>query len=80
MRRFSSCMLTGMRAYENAHYQCRMGLIDADRWAISRRDLERTLSYPALAQWWRSEPSTLSPEFVTLVEEILGEQADRGDG
>ena len=78
-RRFALWSLANMRAYENAHYQYRMGLIDADRWAVSRRDLERTLLNPALVQWWRSEPSTLSPEFVALVEEILGEESGRAD-
>jgi hypothetical protein len=34
---------------------------------------------PGVVQWWKATPSTLSPHFIALVEEILGEEPDRGD-
>ena len=58
---------------QEAETYYRMGMLDEERWAISRRDLALFLEQPGLAEWWWSQPSTLSPEFVALVEEILGE-------
>ncbi|MBW2498404.1 MAG: hypothetical protein JRF61_14115 [Deltaproteobacteria bacterium] len=64
-----------MRAWDNAYYQFRMGMLDEERWAISQRDLALFLQGSGVAQWWQAQPSTLSPEFVALVEEILAEEA-----
>jgi len=67
-------------ACENSHYQYRIGMLDEDRWQIHRSAVELSFRSPGFAQWWRSNPSIpdSSPEFVALVEEILGEEADRG--
>ncbi len=38
------------------------------------------LEIPGGVQWWRQMPHpTLGPEFVALVEEILGEETDGAD-
>jgi hypothetical protein len=35
---------------------------------------------PGVGQWWNAEGyRSFSPEFVALVEEILGEEAEGGD-
>ena len=80
MFRWSRWIFLRLRAFDNAHYQFRMGMQDEDRWQISRLDLEMFLQMPGVVQWWKATPSTLSPEFVALVEEILGEDAEREEG
>jgi hypothetical protein len=79
MYRWGSWIFFRLRAFDNAHYQFRMGMQDEDRWQISRRDLELFFQMPGVVQWWKATPSTLSPHFVALVEEILGEEPDRGE-
>jgi len=69
-----------MHSFENAHYLYRAGMLDADRWEVRRASLVQSLANPGLVQWWKANPSTLSPEFVALVEEILGEEAEGGGG
>ncbi len=69
--------------YENAHYQYRVGLLDEDRWGLYRMQLTKILSTDnlfGLHEFWKSGPLSATPEFVALVEEILGEEPDRGDG
>jgi hypothetical protein len=68
-------------ACENAYYQYRIGMLDEDRWRVQRSIVQGTFSAPGVAQWWRSNPPIpdLSPEFVALVEEILGEESERAD-
>jgi hypothetical protein len=73
--RFGVQLNYGFRSFDNAYYQYRAGLLDEDRWQISARTLVSFLQNPGVAHWWRSTPSTLSPEFIALVEEILGEEA-----
>jgi hypothetical protein len=67
-------------AYEDGLYQRRVGLLDEERWQIQLSALSQTCFNPGVAQWWRSEHyRSFSPEFVALVEEILGEESDRND-
>ena len=66
--------------YENAHYQYRVGLLDEDRWCLYRTQLSKILSKDnvfGLREFCRT--LSAAPEFVALVEEILGEEADRGE-
>jgi hypothetical protein len=43
-----------------------------------RRILEAYSQNPNFLKWWRATPQrSLSPEFVALVEEILGEETER---
>jgi hypothetical protein len=67
-------------ASENAYYQFRSGMLDDDRWHLHRGQLTDLLSLPGVVRWWsqyRHIRSRFPPEFVALVEEILGEGADR---
>ena len=71
-----------MHSYENAHYQYRMEMLDDDRWEMHRLDLCGLLGRPGVTQWWQSTRqgrSSFSPSFVALVEEVLAEEADRGE-
>jgi hypothetical protein len=77
MFRWSRWIFMRLRAFDNSHYQFRMGMQDEDRWQISRRDLEMFFQMPGVVQSWKANPSSLSPEFVALVEEILGEDPER---
>jgi len=65
--------------------------LDEDRWAMHRGDIVRFFARPGVIQWWLGNPDPgskyagggrdeFSPEFVALVEEILGEQAEGGGG
>jgi hypothetical protein len=73
-----------MISLENAHYQYRIGMLDEDRWRLYHAALRGNLGYPGFAHWWTETPpgvrNMLSPEFVALVEEILGEEAEGADG
>ena len=68
-------------ALENAYYQYRAGLLDDDRWKQYHARLRALVSPPGAAHWWRTSEmvASFAPEFVALVEEILGEEPDRGD-
>ena len=77
--RFNSYALACMRSWDNAYYQHSMGMLSEDRWQSARRDIEPFLQQPGVAQWWRMTRPSLLPEFVALVEEILGEDPDRGE-
>ncbi|MDH3729285.1 MAG: hypothetical protein OER77_17275, partial [Myxococcales bacterium] len=61
------------------YHSPRGGMLEADRWEVRRASLVQILANPGLVQWWRAMPPALSPEFVALVEEILGEEAEGVD-
>ena len=65
---------------ENAYYLHRSGIFDDERWQMQRGNLVRMFDNPGVVQAWRTMPMSMSPEFVTLVEEILGEEADGEEG
>jgi hypothetical protein len=68
--------------YENAYYQYRSGLLDEDRWNFYRDQLASLFQNvaPGFTQWWRISALPWTPEFVALVEEILGEEGEGADG
>jgi hypothetical protein len=69
-------------AFENSHYQHRLGLLDDDRWEQYDIRLRAVMSPPGCAHWWRTSEMTASssPDFTALVEEILGDmEPDRGE-
>ena len=79
--RFNLWMAGVVHAFENAHYQYRVGMLDEERWQKHYADVRAFFERPGVVQWWRTTPPHLSPEFVALVEEILGEEPDdRTDG
>ncbi len=77
--RFTYWMTGVAHAFENAHYQYRVGMLDEDRWQKHYADVRGLFQNPGVAQWCRAAPPNVSPEFVALVEEILGEEPDRAD-
>jgi hypothetical protein len=76
--RFTWWMTGVAHAFENAYYQYRVGMLDEDRWQ-HHADVRGLFQNPGIAQWCRAAPPNLSPEFVALVEEILGEEAEQTD-
>ena len=68
-----------MDGYDNAYYQYRVGMLDDDRWGVQRAVVANLFGNPNIVQWWKANRPIVSPEFVALVEEILGEEPDRGD-
>jgi hypothetical protein len=70
-----------MHAYDNAYYQYRVGLLDEDRWQMHLAGLRTTLTrFPGVRRWWETAEYTLaSPDFVALVEGILGDEPSRGE-
>ncbi len=77
--RFSLWINAVMHTHDSAHFQYRMGMMDEARWQTPLRDLQSLCKRPGAAQWWRATPSALSPEFVALVSEILGEEPQSAD-
>ena len=82
--RYNLWALRMMMSLENAHYQYRIGMLGEDRWRLHHSTLRGFLGMPGFARWWNAQTpgmrSILSPEFVALVEEILGEEPERADG
>ena len=68
-----------IRRYDAAYYQYRPGMLEEGRWQLFLRDLRTFFGSPGLVQWWKTMPPNLTPEFAALVEEILGEEPDRGE-
>ena len=77
--RFSTWMYGVCHAFDNALYQRRVGMLEQDLWEKHLADVHQLFSNLGIAQWWRATQPNLSPEFVALVEEILGEEPDRGE-
>jgi hypothetical protein len=68
-----------MGGYDNAYYQYRMGLLDEERWQTQRSAIVSVFASPGMVQLWEVRVVNVSPEFVALVEEILGEEAEHGE-
>jgi len=77
--RFNLWIAGASHAFDNALYQYRAGMLDEDRWQKHYADVRGFFQSPGVAQWWRAAPPNVSPEFIALVEEILGEEPDRGE-
>ncbi len=61
---------------DNAHYQSRLGMFDEERWQTMLMELRWSLQQSGFVVLWDRMKTTLNPEFVALVEEILGEEAE----
>jgi len=72
--RFGWWMVETARAFDNGHYQYRVGMLDEERWRMHYLDVVLFFQRPGVREWWRTSTPNLSPEFVSLVEEILVEQ------
>ena len=67
---------------EQLDEKIRRRLLPAPLWDAGRgplaaaplADLHTWFDNPGVVQWWRTDPTNLSPEFVALVSEILGEK------
>jgi len=79
-----------MRSFDNVYYQYRTGMLEENRWELHRADIVTLFMSPGVVSWWRSNShnragidpgraggTQYSPEFVALVEEILGEVPGR---
>ena len=62
-----------LRGFDNAYYQFRTGMLDEERWHLAQTEMKWMLELPFFPEWWDATGHQLSPEFVALVEEILGE-------
>jgi hypothetical protein len=79
--RFGMWMFGVANSHDNAYYQYRVGMLDEERWRKHYAAVKLFYAAPGAAQWWAAQPkAVLSPEFVALVEEILGEEPDRAEG
>jgi hypothetical protein len=80
--RFNVWFVTVMSNLENIQYQHRVGLLDEDRWRTHFARLRTFVTSPVFAEWWSTGEFgfSFSPEFVALVEEILGEEAEGVEG
>ena len=54
---------------DNAYYQYQDGVVSETRWQLMQRQLRFFVESPGFIYWWATfEHSTLSPEFVEVVE------------
>jgi hypothetical protein len=79
---FTNWLIGMLLAFENGHYQFGTGILEESRWQLHRRNLAQTLRAPGVRQFWRQSP--MGQHFVgtglgALVEEILAEEAERGE-
>jgi hypothetical protein len=79
MRQFAAWEYANMRGFDNAYYQYQLGMFDESRWQMSLGELRWNLEQPGVVTIWEAMRKTLSSEFVTLVDEILGEEPNRDD-
>jgi hypothetical protein len=77
--RVGSWMYGVVNAFDNALYQARVGMLDEELLEKHLLDLKSIFQSPGFVQWWRGAEPHVSPEFNTLVEEILAEEPDRGE-
>ncbi len=76
-RQFAGLMLAVFRAYENAAYQFRRGFLDPGEWAGLYNNLSSTVRQPGFKAWWtRLGRDGFSPEFRSLVDEIMQRDGD----
>jgi hypothetical protein len=77
--RFGLWALHNVMNLESAHYQYRMGMLDQSRWRVYLSNLRMFFRTPGFVAWWNTAPQRpdISPEFLTLVEEILGQESGR---
>jgi hypothetical protein len=54
-------------------------MFDESRWQMSMAELKWNLQQPGVLAIWDAIQTTLSAEFVALVEEILGEEPKQTD-
>ena len=78
--RFNFWMIGVVHAFDNGHYQYRVGMLDDERWQRHYTSVRLLFQSPGVGQWWRATTTpNVSPEFFALVEEILGEEPDRAE-
>jgi hypothetical protein len=78
--RFIFWMTGAFHAFDNAFYQYRVGMLDEEPWRKTCDDVRGFCEMSGVVQWWGAmRPPSHSPEFVALVDEILGEEPDRGE-
>ena len=69
---FGGLMLAIFRAYENAAYQFRSGFLDSGEWSGLYNNLTSAAGQPGFIAWWtRSGRRGFSPEFQSLVDDIV---------
>lgn len=59
-----------LRLYENAHYQHRAGMLDADEWAAFRYNLSLLFELSMYDRFWPGHERQFTPVFRELVEEL----------
>jgi hypothetical protein len=73
--RFNWLLGARIMTFDNAMYQFQSGMLSPDRWQVMLGSLRFTFSSPgARASWEEFPKGSVSPDFVALVEEILGEE------
>ncbi len=78
--RFNFWMNGVGQVFDNAYYQYRVGMLDAEMWQKHYGDVRGLFQSPGVGEWWRTSRirPNFSPEFVALVEEILAETSPSG--
>jgi hypothetical protein len=80
--RFTFFLGAVIKVYDNDFFQYRLGMLVEERWQYFSKELLSVFRSPGARQWWKTTSDldrSLSPEFVALVEEILGEEPEQTD-
>ena len=68
--------LVVFREWENSHYQFTQGLFEPRDFAVRRRMWELTMASETFRVAWRQYRETFSPDFRTVMDEIVGHHVD----
>ena len=71
-RALSELLAANFIYYENVHFQYRLGMIDEEEWAASKRLISRGFEVaPCSAAWWRQTKETWRESFASEVDSLL---------
>jgi hypothetical protein len=79
LRRFHSIVAAANGMLQQSHSHFIEGAMSETNWAGQRQFLKWLTDQPGYRRSWTEWSSSMNPEFVALVEEILGEEPDRGE-
>ena len=79
LRRFMTIVSSANGMLQQSHAHFIEGAMSETTWAGQRQFLKWLTDQPGFRRYWTEWSSTMDTRFVALVEEILGEEADRGE-
>ena len=78
--RLTNFVAVQFRYFEMLHAHMRSGIFDNDLWAGVRVRLHHVLDHPRMRDWWDDNRFSYAPSFVTMVDEVYREEAEKDEG